>query len=190
MLLLGCVTAGNGEQRPLTATSASAANTCAIPRNEIRERFLQLVNAGRATARRCGKTQFNEAPPLAWNTRLTDAASVHAADMADNHFFSHAGSDGGDVAARSKRAGYTYRMIGENIAYAYPAARATMASTMQQWLMSPGHCANIMGADYTEIGIACAEGSMADEEDTRRYWVMVLGRPRRAEDHAGEKNSR
>ena len=97
--------------------------------------------------------------------------------MAKNNLFSHTGSDGSTVATRVTRAGYTWSIVGENIAYAFPASSSTQDSTMQQWLNSPGHCANIMNPQFTELAVACAEGSAAGGNADRRYWTMVLARP-------------
>ena len=46
---------------------------------------------------------------------------------------------------------------------------------MDGWLQSPGHCANIMGANYTEIAVACVRN---DDTGYGRFWAMELGRPR------------
>lgn len=45
---------------------------------------------------------------------------------------------------------------------------------MEGWLLSPGHCANIMKADYTEMGAAYA----LKRADNTIMWTQVLGRPR------------
>jgi uncharacterized protein YkwD len=47
---------------------------------------------------------------------------------------------------------------------------------VQGWLDSPGHCANIMNDDFTEMGAAYAVNTA--REPARIYWTQVLGTPR------------
>jgi hypothetical protein len=42
-----------------------------------------------------------------------------------------------------------------------------LAATLKVWLGSPGHCANIMNPDFTEMGGAVYE----------TYWTTVFGKP-------------
>jgi uncharacterized protein YkwD len=116
---------------------------------------------------------------LVWNAKLAGAALQHSADMANKNTLDHAGSDGSDAGKRITRAGYTWTMYGENIALRSPASASTTDQTMLDWLSSPGHCANIMSPKFTEVGVACSEGSMAGGNPDRRYWTMVLARPKR-----------
>jgi uncharacterized protein YkwD len=46
--------------------------------------------------------------------------------------------------------GYNYSSIRENIAYGYPSAQAVV----EAWMNSPGHRANILSTDITEIGVS------------------------------------
>ena len=41
---------------------------------------------------------------------------------------------------------------------------------------SPGHCRNLMNANYTEVGAACVSNANADYLN---YWTNVLGDPLR-----------
>ena len=56
------------------------------------------------------------APPLIWDSRLEAAAERHSRDMAEHGHFDHRGSDGLGTGERVRRAGYDWRVIGENIA--------------------------------------------------------------------------
>lgn len=135
----------------------------------ISARVLALVNEARSKPRKCGKTSFEAAPALTLSATLTRAAAVHAKDMATHDFFEHEGSDGSTPAQRAVRAGYQWRNIAENIA----AGATTADAVIQGWLDSPGHCANLMGAQFTEMGIAyaAAPGSKAGI-----YWSQLFGR--------------
>jgi uncharacterized protein YkwD len=115
--------------------------------------ILDLVNAARATGRRCGAKYFPPAAPLTLNANLTRAALAHSREMAVNREFDHRGHDGSTPADRIQRAGYgAYRIVGENIA----AGAMTPAEVTEGWFASPPHCENIMDGRFTEIGIAYA----------------------------------
>ena len=131
-----------------------AGRTACGPFDETdRARTVALVNAARATARRCGDSAFAVAPPVAWDARLERAAAVHANDMAVHGFLSHLGSDGATVAGRVGATGLDWIGLGENVASGPSDARAAL----RFWLGAPGHCGNLMGPDYTLLGAACAD---------------------------------
>ena len=91
--------------------------------------------------------------------------------MAGKDYFSHAAPDGSTPAQRVSRAGYRYRMTGENIA----AGQLSPETAMAGWLKSPGHCANLMQPGYTEIGVAFAVNPTSK---MGAYWVQLFGTPR------------
>ena len=99
------------------------------------------------------------------------AAARHAADMAGHDYFSHTGRDGSSPAQRVRRAGYGYRMTGENIA----AGPMSPEDAMAGWITSPGHCANLMNARYTEMGVAFTANA---QSAMGVYWVQLFGLPR------------
>jgi uncharacterized protein YkwD len=68
--------------------------------------------------------------------------------MASHRRFAHEGSDGSLVAGRATRAGYDWRLVGENIAAGQPSAR----EAVEGWIESPGHCANLMNPVFTDMG--------------------------------------
>lgn len=74
----------------------------------------------------------------------------------------HKGSDGSTVGVRLTRAGFTWRSVGENVAWNYPNVEAVVAG----WLSSPGHCLNIMNANFQYMGMG----------ETDRYWTQVLAK--------------
>ncbi|QHT56806.1 CAP domain-containing protein [Cellulomonas sp. H30R-01] len=47
------------------------------------------------------------------------------------------------------------RTVGENLALGYPTAKATVDA----WLASPGHRANLLSKDFTSIGVACVDSA-------------------------------
>lgn len=133
----------------------------------VGERVLALVNAARADRRRCGLKRFGAVPPLAASRALQAAAAAHAEDMARRGVMDHAGGDGSTPAERATRAGYAWRTVGENVA----TGQSTPEQVVEEWLDSPRHCANIMDADYTEMGVAVASNASGV------YWAQVFGAP-------------
>ena len=104
--------------------------------------LLAEVNAARARPRMCGRQRFAAARPLNWNTALGAAAQGHSKAMAYGNYFAHRDPDGDGPADRARAAGYRGRQIGENIA----AGQDSVRTVVEGWLVSPGHCANLMKA--------------------------------------------
>jgi len=134
--------------------------------------ILDGVNAARASGSSCGGRRFPPAPPLRWNAALGDAALAHSRDMATGRYFNHQARDGSQAGERARRAGYTWRRIGENIAFGQRTPQDAVAS----WLDSPGHCANIMNPGFTEMG--AAYGLTPEQQAGVIYWTQVFGAPR------------
>jgi uncharacterized protein YkwD len=134
-------------------------------------RVLELVNAARAEVRKCGRQTFAPASALKPSTVLASAAAAHARDMAEHAELTHTGSDGSKPADRITRAGYEWRASGENVAAGQRDADAVVAA----WLESPGHCANIMEPNFTEMGVAFVQVPGANPGI---YWAQSFARPR------------
>ncbi len=134
-------------------------------------RVLELVNEARQQERRCGRRRLAPTHALTLSATLTQAAAAHAADMAANDYMGHRGTDGSEAAERVTRAGYGWRAVGENVAAGQPDAATVVAA----WLDSPGHCENIMGPQFTQMGVAFA---VAPQSDLRILWAQVFAAPR------------
>jgi len=94
-------------------------------------------------------------PRLTSNTALAAVAAAHAEEMAVGGWFGHVGADGRTVGGRVRAAGVPYRVVGENLALA-----GTVDIAHQGLMASPGHRANILGPDFTYVGIAVLEGPL------------------------------
>ena len=110
--------------------------------------------------------------PLTANLELNAAAQGHSDDMANQDYFSHTGKDGSAPWDRAKQIGYEAGWMGENIA----AGQSTPESVVQGWINSPGHRANLLNANFTELGV----GYTYLETDTgtvnyNRYWTQLFG---------------
>lgn len=147
---------------PATATSGP----CTVTQNNGYEgTVLELVNQERVDA---------GLSPLTSDSRLHSAARGHASDMACNDFFSHTGSDGSNVGDRVSAQGYSWTRVGENI-YAGSGSYGSPGAAVQAWMDSPGHRANILNSDFTQIGV----GYVYFADSTyRNYYVTVFATPR------------
>jgi uncharacterized protein YkwD len=153
-----------------TPSAMQAGASCSVPR--LKAEVLARVNAARARGANCGSAgHFGPAPPLVWNDALARAAERHSQDMVAHNLFSHTGSDGSELRQRAEAVGYAWRTLAENLA----SGRETVDGTVEQWLASPGHCANLMNARLVDVGVACAQGGPRNA--FTHYWTMALGTP-------------
>jgi len=134
-------------------------------------RLLDLVNQARAAPRHCGSKGFSAAPPVRWNGALAEASRQHSEDMAHHDYFSHSGRDGSRPSDRVERAGYRWRVTGENIA----AGQKNPDEAMSAWIKSPAHCANLMDPAFTDMGAAFA---FDPRSEMGVYWTQAFGAPR------------
>ncbi|MDT0302096.1 CAP domain-containing protein [Streptomonospora wellingtoniae] len=117
----------------------------------LAQQVVSIANEERADAG-CG--------PLQVDPRLTAASEGHSQDMSERDYMAHENPDGEGPAERAEEAGYG-SWSGENVAAGYTSA----ASVMEGWMNSPGHRANILNCDNTEVGVG--------ETDTR--WAQNFG---------------
>lgn len=140
-------------------------------RGRLTQEILELTNAARAQPRTCGRESFATTTPLRLNARLTAAARDYADVLAATSHFDHTGPDGSRPGTRVGRVGYVYSMVAENLA----AGPTTAQDTVNGWLNSPGHCANLMRPGMSEMGIAYAVNPNSEKGI---YWVQLFGQPR------------
>jgi uncharacterized protein YkwD len=129
----------------------------------VRARMLERVNAERR-AHRLG--------PFVENALLDQAAQRHADDMIRRSYYSHESPDGASVMERSRLAGYTASVIGENIAE----GQGTVIEVMKGWMESPRHRDHILSVAFREIGMGVAFGR--NDRGWEIVWVQVFGVPR------------
>ena len=90
--------------------------------------------------------------PLKDNWELSRVARYKSEDMANKNYFSHTSPTYGSPFDMIKNFGIKYMAAGENIAM----GQQTSASVMTAWMNSSGHKANILNANFTEIGVGVA----------------------------------
>ncbi|RWU22990.1 hypothetical protein DM813_12390 [Pseudomonas alkylphenolica] len=134
------------------------------------QKLLAMINTARGQQRQCGTQNFAAATPLAWNATLASTAEAHTRAMANQNFLDHVDRDGRTPGDRAELAGYAGQLTGENIA----AGQDTPRKVVDGWLASPGHCANLMNPQFSELGAAYA---VDPKSDAGIYWTAMFGAP-------------
>lgn len=106
--------------------------------------------------------QKNGLGTLKSNWQLARVARYKSQDMHDKKYFSHTSPTYGSPFDMMKNFGISYRYAGENIAMGYRSPSAVVDG----WMNSPGHRANILNGNYTEIGV----GYVSDGS----YWTQMF----------------
>jgi uncharacterized protein YkwD len=145
--------------RPTTTPSTAVPSTTSSPTtlppstfdaSAFEGEILRLTNVERTTA---------GLAPLASCARLATAARAHSERMLAGQFFEHVDPGTGStisarIAATGYMAGASSWRVGENIAMGY----ATAAATMNGWMNSAGHRANILEPSFTHLGVGVTIG--------------------------------
>lgn len=121
-------------------------------------------------------------PPLLWSSELAELASAQAHDMCERGYLSHKNPEGEDPIARAMngQAGrfvcepvvpIPFILIGENIARGFDSPESVLTA----WMNSPLHRNNILGSEYTHIGIGTCDTSGWDYKGCGKHWVVIFG---------------
>jgi hypothetical protein len=108
---------------------------------------------------------------LARSSLLDQAAQLKANDMATNNYFAHVSPSGLSPWYWFSRVNYVFSYAGENLAVDF----SESVDVKNAWLLSPTHKANILSSNFTEIGIAVAEGYRHGKPTV--YVVQMFGKP-------------
>ncbi len=130
---------------PASVPKKPAASTTAITPDNV----LAAVNAAR---------RANGLKPLVRNSKLTDAAIAHLADMVAENYFSHDLPQGGDYNVYVDEFGYPRWWSGENLGRGF----GTINDLFDAWMASAPHRANILKPEYTDTGIAVGGGVVVE----------------------------
>lgn len=149
---------------PVLTSPAPTSGPTATPQptatmSSLERQIVDLTNQQRAQ---------NGLPPLTVDSRLVEAAQIHAADMARLGQMEHdlPGAALPNLTDRAQFVGYPYAWLGENIAFNYADAPSVVAG----WMQSPGHRANILNTNFTNIGVGVALDSQGEP-----YYCQVFG---------------
>ena len=124
--------------------------------NETAKQTARLVNLERAKV---------GLPSLVVDAPLSKIATIKAEDLNKNEYFAHKSPTYGDPWDMAAHFGYSYRSFGENIAF----GQETPEEVVKAWMNSPGHKANILNKDYTNIGAGITKNAQG-----RIYWVHMF----------------
>jgi hypothetical protein len=108
---------------------------------------------------------------LARNPLLDTAAKLKAENMASLGYFAHTSPTGVTPWYWFSQAGYSFVYAGENLAVDFTES----ADVERAWLDSPTHKKNILNTNFTDIGIATAEGIYQGRQTT--FVVQMFGTP-------------
>ncbi|MEA4815721.1 MAG: CAP domain-containing protein [Lachnospiraceae bacterium] len=98
---------------------------------------------------------------LSVDSKVTAAAEIRAKEMVQ--LFSHTRPDGTSCFTALDEAGASYSGAGENIAM----GQKTAEKVMDSWMNSAGHKANILNANFKNIGVG-----VYTDESGKIYWVQ------------------
>lgn len=108
---------------------------------------------------------------LTVNPVLAEAARMKAEDMAEYEYFAHTSPSGINPWYWFYRAGYEFVHAGENLAVNF----VDSEDVEQAWMDSPGHRANILNGNFTEVGIAAVPGTYKGKKTI--FVVQLFGTP-------------
>ncbi len=111
----------------------------------------------------------NNLPTLHENSLLDAAAQEKANDMATNNYFAHTSPTGLTPWYWFNQVGYNFAYAGENLAVNFSDSQ----DVTNAWMNSPEHRANILDANYSDIGMAAAQGTFQGHPAT--YVVELFG---------------
>jgi Cysteine-rich secretory protein family len=113
----------------------------------------------------------NNLPTLQISPLLQTAAQDKANDMATKDYFAHTSPQGLTPWYWFEQVGYNFDYAGENLAVNFSDSQ----DVTNAWMNSPEHRANILSVNFTQIGIATAQGTYNGEPAT--YVVEEFGTP-------------
>lgn len=109
--------------------------------------------------------------PLIENPKLDIAALLKAQDMINNDYFNHYSPTGKTPWDWINSAQYNYKYAGENLALNF----FDDQTTVQAWLNSPTHKANILNPNYQDTGVAILSGVTPTTKESRTVVVQMFG---------------
>lgn len=115
--------------------------------------------------------QAAQLPTLTINPLLTQAAALKAKDMVEKGYFAHTSNDGRTPWYWLQKVGYRFTDAGENLAVNFFDSK----DVAQAWMNSITHRENILNPNFTEIGIATAQGPYQGKEAV--FVVQLFGHP-------------
>lgn len=120
-----------------------------------------------------GDRSNHREPALQLNNDLMAAAQAKANDMAKHDYWSHVTPSGVQPWTFIMAAGYQYEAAGENLAYGFGSSDQVMTA----WMNSPEHRANILDANYQDVGFGTANAPNYQGTGPETIVVAMYGEP-------------
>ncbi|HEY1042129.1 MAG TPA: CAP domain-containing protein, partial [Candidatus Paceibacterota bacterium] len=164
---IGRALAGAG----VLVVAASIALAISTIREGMEALPVAAVNASSVVSLTNEERAVKNLPALERNALLDLAARLKAEDMATKGYYAHVAPDGTTPMDFVNRSGYRYRIIGENLVV----ERTSADQVVEAFMGSPGHRANILRKDFTEIGVGTAEGTHKGKDAI--FTVQIFAAP-------------
>jgi uncharacterized protein YkwD len=154
-------------REPVCAGAAARISRSSATVDEGRSALLCLINRVRRN---------RDLRPLRSNERLLTAASDHARAMVRRGFFSHYNPNPAKrtLVDRLRRVRYidarSYWTVGENLAFG-DGERGTPQGVLSAWMNSGPHRANILHADFREVGLGIQPGCPGSPRKGATYTI-------------------
>lgn len=145
-------------------TSKNKDDVLGIATNISLNGLLSATNAQRANY---------EAGNLSLNSKLNSAAQAKANDMVNRNYWSHQTPDGQQPWVFITNTGYQYLSAGENLAFGFNDS----SGTIQGWMNSPTHKANLINKIYTEVGFGMANSDNFVNKGPQTVVVAMYANP-------------
>lgn len=113
--------------------------------------------------------------------RLVRAAELKARDMLEKDYFAHQSPEGVPGWHFIRKAGYEYRVAGENLAIGFLDSQ----EVHKAWKASPLHKRNLLDKRFEEVGVSVSTGNLEGKRTT--VVVQFFGAPSSAEVREGGK---
>lgn len=140
--------------------------------NDVLAYATNISPAGLLSATNSHRTS-NGVAALSANSLLASAAQAKANDMVAKNYWSHVSPNGTQPWAFITAAGYNYAAAGENLAYGF----MTSADTVNGWMNSPSHRANMLNNTFTEVGFGIANSENFIGTGKQTVVVAMYGKP-------------
>ncbi|NJM96742.1 MAG: CAP domain-containing protein [Phormidesmis sp. RL_2_1] len=173
LLATGCGGGGGGNNSQLQTVSTStdygskSAVGIAADCSQLTGFFSELLTLTNKARQDAG------VGPLRFSYQLGQSAQNYAQYMGTANFFSHTGLDGSNPTSRIAATGYQAQYVGENLGAGYTNA----TSVFQGWMASAGHRANILAADFTEVGFGAFDATGKPDSTYGFYWAQNFAKP-------------
>lgn len=136
------------------SSSAGALSSFVQHRGNVLAYATSMSGSGLLSSTNAARSQ-NSVNSLKINSRLNAAAQAKANDMAERNYWSHNTPEGDPPWVFVSAQKYAYQKLGENLAAGFDDEQ----STVDGWMASPPHKANMLDPAFSDVGFGFANNS-------------------------------